>query len=158
MKIDWNNFADYIEAFNAVEAEKPKDAEWRLHNVIALDRKDTEPQLQEILRKGAGFNIEPNYLTLINPEILTADEKSFLNQNRKSILCILQMEALARNGLLDDIDLLRNFATDHYNRFSALCELAVSFGSAEYRAIKAMRDTARKWFKLLINADTNAKK
>lgn len=120
---------------------------WNLPTVAVREISHISDYLTVILNREITFKTDVNFFTPDESETaMTADEKEFLIRNRKSVLWLLQMDALYQKGMFNYLDAYLQFATKYLQRFTALCNITSSRDTIEQKAAKALWEITRRWF------------
>ena len=131
-----------IEAINTLPTCSELEKDVHLPTVFERELEPIGDCLAEMLDRQISFNVSVNYFTPKGD--LTAEDKLFLNANRKPVLMLLQLDALYKKEHLDYLALLQ-FNLDFIQRIRALFRLRTG-GTAKQRVAKGLCDIARRWF------------
>ena len=138
---DFEDFLDYCKNLPALK----DSSEWHLTKVLEIACIN-KSKLNEILRKGIGFDVETDHFTPIEKDYtLAGAERNFLKNEKTAVLFLLQFEALWRSNQFAG-DKMLSFNIDYMDMLTTLLIDAELHGALESRPLKSLHSVTRQWF------------
>ena len=106
-------------------------------------------KLDAMVEAGAAFDVAEDNLVVVGGERLTEQQRQYLIDNEKEVLCTLHQRLLMKHWFYGSRELLESFAFDIYEREAILAEENELYTDEIY--FLAVCETSRKWFSNLLD-------
>lgn len=106
-------------------------------------------KLDAMIEAGAAFDVAEHNFLVIGGERLTEQQRQYLIDNEKEVLCTLHQSLLTKHLFSHSPELLESFGFDIYEREAILAEENELYTDDIY--FLAVSETSRKWFGKLLD-------